>query len=105
METIDSLTDLDKDVLVNLGRRGPNLTGQIAKNVGAHPKSVSRTVSGGESREDSLSKRGLVCDKGGGVWTLTVEGWEVAAELDTDLHVPTERKVFECSDTGKLIYL
>lgn len=103
-DEIENLRDLDKDVLVYLGRNGPHLTGYIGDEIGAHKKSVSRTVSGGEQREDSLSKRGLVCDKGGGVWTLTVKGWRVAAELDDDLSIPDDRETFEC-DGGYQIYL
>lgn len=97
------LTDLEKSILLDLAKHGPNTSGTIAENIGAHRKSVARSVSGGESYH-SLSDRELVCDKGAGVWTLTVEAWELAKELDDSVEIP-RTDTYTCDETGKTIYL
>jgi hypothetical protein len=97
------LTDLEKTILLDLAHHGPNTASTIAENTGHHSKSVVRSLSGGESH-NSLSKRGLVCDKGAGVWTLTVSSWEIAKELDDSVKIP-KTDTYTCDETGKIIYL
>lgn len=97
------LTDLEQSIILCLAQKGPNTSGTIAECIGAHKKSVARSVSGGDSY-NSLSDRGLTCNKGAGVYTLTVEGWDLARRLDDSVKIP-QTDTYECSDSGRLIYL
>jgi len=67
----DELTDLEKDIIDWLLVDGANAPKPIADEVGAHRNSVSRSLR-------SLEDKGLVLDKGSGVWTLTKQGYILA---------------------------
>jgi DNA-binding MarR family transcriptional regulator len=71
------LSDAEKDVLLCLSEKGDNIPANIADETGLHSKSVSRILSGSEG----LESKGLIENKGRGVWTLTEEGAEVVGGL------------------------
>jgi Mn-dependent DtxR family transcriptional regulator len=68
------LSPVEIDVLRDLLIHGDNVPANIAENTGRHPKSVSK-------RLPDLESRGLIRNKGHGVWTLTAEGLDAAQTL------------------------
>ena len=65
---------VEMDVLIDLLIHGDNVPANIADNTGRHSKSISR-------RLPDLEDRGLVKNKGRGVYTLTPEGIDMARTL------------------------
>lgn len=77
MDDLD-LSRGERKILRDLYRNGDNVPANIAENADLHSKSVSRCLSGDD---ESLEDRGLVRNKGRGVYTLTKEGLKLAQEL------------------------
>lgn len=73
-----SLTPTERDVLLDLRRRpdgnGDNIQSNIMENTDRTMKSVGSAL-------ESLENRGLVVDKGRGVYRLTEEGETLADQL------------------------
>lgn len=61
------LSPVDRDVIVDLLLHGDNTPQNIARNTERSPSSVSRRLS-------TLKEKGIVRNKGSGVWTLKEEG-------------------------------
>jgi len=73
-----NLTPTEREVLVSLSREhgdGDNIQTNLADSTGRSSRSVSRAV-------ERLLDRGLVRNKGRGVYRLSEEGREVADRLD-----------------------
>lgn len=70
-KTGDMLAPVAREVLVDLLLNGDNTPKNIAESIGRHRKNVSE-------RLVSMEEEGLVEAKGGGVYTLTVEGVAMA---------------------------
>ena len=63
----DMLSPVDRDAIVDLLEHGDNSPRNIADNTDRNASSVSR-------RLGILEEKGIVKNKGSGVWTLTYEG-------------------------------
>jgi len=61
-------------VLVDLLLNGDNTPKNLADNTGKHQKSISNKMA-------DLEEEGLVLNKGGGVYTLTIEGMQAARAI------------------------
>jgi predicted transcriptional regulator len=68
------LSAVEMDILSNLLTHGDNTPGNIAENTGRHQTSIS-------SRLADLDDKCLVESKGRGVWTLTIEGGNMAQTI------------------------
>jgi len=71
-------TEVDGAILRDLYENGDDRPINIADRTGKHRTSVSHCLSG---KDDSLESRGLVKNKGHGVWSLTEDGVEAARRL------------------------
>ena len=69
-----NLSEGDIAILIDLYRQGDNLPSNIAENIDKSRVHVSNRLS-------SLHDDGLTHNKGGGVWTLTPDGVELARAL------------------------
>ena len=69
-----NLSEADIAILVDLIRHGDNTPSNIAQNVDKSRVHVQNRIS-------DLEEEGLTMNKGGGVWTLTPDGAELAAAL------------------------
>jgi Mn-dependent DtxR family transcriptional regulator len=70
-ETADMLSSVEMDVLASLLIAGDNTPSNIADDTDRHKTSVSDRLS-------DLQAKGLVENKGRGVWTLTISGANLA---------------------------
>ncbi|AFD04022.1 ORF1 [Halogeometricum pleomorphic virus 1] len=68
------ISPVEKSILVHLHTQGDDIASNIADSRGHHPSSVSRSAS-------NLSDRGLLDNKGRGVYRLTEDGREIARRL------------------------
>lgn len=80
-ELLGNLTPLQREIIRDLRLNGDNVPANIADNIGSHPNSVSRALSGKNYKHGSLDDLSLTKNKGRGVWTLTDGGGAVADEL------------------------
>ncbi len=68
------LSSVEMDVLQDLLLHGDNTPKNIGKNTDRNPSNVSARLS-------DLQEKGLVKSKGGGVWTLTLRGANMARSI------------------------
>lgn len=68
-------SEAEGDVLIDLFTNGDNTPSNIAENTDNHRKTVQRRLAG-------LEDRGLVYNKGGGVYRLTPEGFVAARVIN-----------------------
>ena len=68
------ISPVEKSILVHLHTEGDDIASNIADARGHHPSSVSRSAS-------NLADRGLLENKGRGVYRLTEDGREIARRL------------------------
>lgn len=68
------MNETEQKTLTDLMKNGDNIPKNIAENVDRHAGSIRRAAA-------NLEERGLIKNKGGGVYTLTEKGEEATCSL------------------------